>query len=170
MAFNQRSGAQATPREGNWEINRLISVIFLHPVFCPELPIDWIQLEAKVQGTHWWNSCRLASQGASQVALVVKNLPANAGFIPWAGKIPWRRAWQSTPVFLTGESHGQKNLVGYSPCGRKESNTTETASHTQPPRIQSKIQEEGEWSERNIKISSIPRYEDPSISHKKGYL
>ena len=75
-----------------------------------------------------------------------------------------------TPVFLTGESHGQKNLVGYSPCGHKESNTTEMASHTQPPRIQNKIQEEGEWSERNIKISSIPRYEDPSISHKKGYL
>ena len=49
-----------------------------------------------------------------------------------------------TPVFLTGKSHGQKNLVGYSPCGHKESNTTETASHTQPPRIQNKIQEEGE--------------------------
>ena len=40
VAFNQRSGAQATPTEGNWEINTLISVIFLHPVFCPELPID----------------------------------------------------------------------------------------------------------------------------------
>ena len=41
--------------------------------------------------------------------LVVKNLPANAGnmrlwFNPWAGKIPWRKAWQPTPVFLPGES------------------------------------------------------------------
>ena len=39
--------------------------------------------------------------GASQVALMVKNLPANAGdrhrFDPWVGKIPWRRAWQPTP-------------------------------------------------------------------------
>jgi len=36
-------------------------------------------------------------------------------FDPWVGKIPWRRAWQPTPVFLPGESHGQRSLVGYSP-------------------------------------------------------
>ena len=57
---------------------------------------------------------------ASEVALAVKNLPANAGdmrcrFNPWVGRIPWRRAWQSTPVFLPGESHGQRILAGYSP-------------------------------------------------------
>ena len=51
---------------------------------------------------------------------VVKNLPASAGDTgdtthPWVGKIPWRRAWQPTPVFLPGESHGQRWLVGYSP-------------------------------------------------------
>ena len=39
------------------------------------------------------------------------------GFIPWVGKIPWRRKWQSTPVFLPGESHGQRSLAGYSPWG-----------------------------------------------------
>ena len=44
---------------------------------------------------------------------------------PWVGKIPWRRKWQSTPVFLPGESHGWRSLVGYSPQGRKESDTTE---------------------------------------------
>ena len=38
---------------------------------------------------------------------------------------PWRRKWQPTPVFLPGESHGRKSLVGYSPRGRKESHTTE---------------------------------------------
>ena len=38
---------------------------------------------------------------------------------------PWRRAWQPTPVFLPGESHGRRRLVGYSPWGRKESDTTE---------------------------------------------
>ena len=37
------------------------------------------------------------------------------GFNPWVGKMPWRRAWQPTPVFLPGESHGQRRLVGYSP-------------------------------------------------------
>ena len=41
------------------------------------------------------------------------------------GKIPWRRKWQPTPVFLPGESHGQRSLVGYSPRGHKESNVTE---------------------------------------------
>ena len=62
---------------------------------------------------------------------MVENLPANAGdtgdvgFDPWVGKVPWRRAWQPTPAFLPGESHGQKSLVGYSPWDHKESDTTE---------------------------------------------
>jgi len=47
------------------------------------------------------------------------------GFSPWVGKIPWKRAWQPTPLFLPGESHGQISLVGYSPWGCKESDTTE---------------------------------------------
>jgi len=54
---------------------------------------------------------------ASQVALVGKE--PNAGnkrheFDPWVRKIPWMRAQQPTPVFLPGESHGQRSLVGYS--------------------------------------------------------
>ena len=54
------------------------------------------------------------------MALVVKNLPTNAGdirdedLIPGPGKIPWRWVWQPTPVFLPGESHGQRNLAGCS--------------------------------------------------------
>ena len=47
------------------------------------------------------------------------------GFDPWVGKISWRRAWQPTPVFLPGESQRQRSLVGYSPWGCKESDTTE---------------------------------------------
>ena len=39
-------------------------------------------------------------------------------------KIPWRRKWQPTPVLLPGESHGGRSLVGYSPWGHKESDTT----------------------------------------------
>ena len=46
-------------------------------------------------------------------------------FDPWVRKIPWRRKWQSTPVFLPREFHGQRNLVGYSPCGRKEWDRTQ---------------------------------------------
>ena len=47
------------------------------------------------------------------------------GLDPWIGKIPWRRKWQSTPVRLHGEFHGQRSLTGYSPRGCKESDTTE---------------------------------------------
>ena len=46
-------------------------------------------------------------------------------FNPWVGNIPWRRAWQPTPVFLPGKSHGQGSLAGYSPWGHRESDTTE---------------------------------------------
>ena len=46
-------------------------------------------------------------------------------FNPWVRKIPWRRPWQPTPVFLPGESHGQRSMVGHSPWGRKEWDVTE---------------------------------------------
>ena len=65
------------------------------------------------------------------MALVVKNPIANAGdvrdvgLIPAVGRIPWRRTWQPTPVFLPGESHGQRSLTGYSPWGHKELDMTE---------------------------------------------
>ena len=45
-------------------------------------------------------------------------------FDPWVGKVPWRRAWQLTPVVLPRGSHGQRSLAGYSPQGLKESDTT----------------------------------------------
>ena len=50
------------------------------------------------------------------------------GFDHWVGKITWRRKWQPTPIFLPGESHGQRSLVGDSPWGRKKSDTTEQLS------------------------------------------
>ena len=49
-------------------------------------------------------------------------------FSPWVGKIPWRREWLPTPVFLPGEFHGQRSLVGYSPWGCKELDTSEQLS------------------------------------------
>ena len=52
------------------------------------------------------------------------------GFDPWVWKIPWRRKWQPTPGFLPRESQGQRSLVGYSPSGSKESDTTEVIQHT----------------------------------------
>ena len=50
------------------------------------------------------------------------------GFDPWVGKIPWRRKWQLTPVFLPGKSHGERSLVGCSSWGCKKSDKTERLS------------------------------------------
>ena len=75
---------------------------------------------------------------ASQVAQWVKNLLASAGDansnfyicnLSWVRKIPWRRAKQATPVFLPGESHGQRSLADYSPQGLKELDTIEATEH-----------------------------------------
>ena len=78
---------------------------------------------------------------ASQVVLVVKNPPANAGdirnvsSIPGSGRSPGGRAWQLTPVLLPGESHGQRSLMGYSPWGHKELNTAKATeqAHSHRP-------------------------------------
>ena len=64
---------------------------------------------------------------------VVKNPHASCrrcSFNPWVRKIPWRRSWQPTPVFLLGESYGQRSLTGYGPQGLKESDVTEATWHT----------------------------------------
>ena len=63
----------------------------------------------------------------SSVAQMVKSLPVmwKAWVQSLCQKIPWRSKWQPTPVFLPGKSHGWRSLTGYSPWGRKESDTTE---------------------------------------------
>ena len=78
---------------------------------------------------HDWSDWTHMYAPHNQASLVVQRkrtcLPsAMCGFDPWAGKIPWRRRWQSTSVFLPGESQGQRSLVGYSPWDGKESDTT----------------------------------------------
>ena len=73
---------------------------------------------------------------ASQLALVVNDPPASVGVVKihgfnhWIWKVPWRRAWQPTPVFLPGESHGQRSLEGYTPQGWKELGMPEATEHT----------------------------------------
>ena len=73
------------------------------------------------------------------------------GFNPWVGKISWRRKWQPTPVFLPGESHGWRSLIGYSPWGRKASDMTEQLhflSFTLSPMMGNKEDEEQTWRHR----------------------
>ena len=55
-------------------------------------------------GLPWWLS---GKEPASQCR--------RHGFYPWVKKMPWRRKWQPTPIFLPGKYHGQRSLVGYSP-------------------------------------------------------
>ena len=70
----------------------------------------------------------LEDNAGFQGGSVVKNLPATQKMQEMrVGKMPWRRAWQPTSVFLLGESRGQRSLAGYSPGGHKESDTTELA-------------------------------------------
>ena len=68
----------------------------------------------------------LPTCGSSQVSLGFpggsdgKESACNAGepyLVPGSGRFPWRRGWQPTPIFLPGESHGQRSLMGYSPWG-----------------------------------------------------
>ena len=65
-------------------------------------------------GLPWWLSSK---ESACQYK--------RPGFDSWVLKIPWRRKWQPTPVFLPGEFHGQRSLAGYSLRGCKEPDTTE---------------------------------------------
>ena len=73
--------------------------------------------------------------GASSVALAIKNPSASETnimrlrFDPWVEQTPWRREWQPTPVFLPGEFHAQRSLVGYSSWGHKELDTTQQLTH-----------------------------------------
>ena len=75
------------------------------------------------------------------VALVGRDPPANAGDIrdtgsnPGSERLPWRKAWQPTPVFLPEESHRPRSLAGYIPRGRKESDTTEVIYQVPPPTL-----------------------------------
>ena len=94
------------------------------PALAPTLYIFlWIQLpkySASPQGDRGFPS-----------GSVGKNLPVTqeTQFDPWIRKIPWRRKWPPTPVFSPRESHGQRSLVGYSPWGHTESDTTEVTDH-----------------------------------------
>ena len=63
------------------------------------------------------------------MAVVPRRRQKRQRFDPWVGKIPWRRGWLLTPVFLPKESRGQRSLAGYSLWGHKESDKTERLNH-----------------------------------------
>ena len=103
---------------------------------------------------------------ASQVALVVKNLPASAGVWSQVGKIPWGREWLSIQILLPGKFLRQKSLVGYSPWGCTELDTTEyqcpPTNHTpeKPPKISSDLREAQSSS---LPAKNLPRNKPSSL-------
>ena len=81
---------------------------------------------------HWLSSRVCSQQPGFPGGSVVKSLSAmRHGFHPSVRKIPWRRKWQPSPVFLLGKFHRQRNLVGYSPGSRKGLDATERLSTAQ---------------------------------------
>ena len=62
------------------------------------------------------------------------------GLDPWVRKVRWSRKWQPTPLFLPGKFHGQRRVASYSPCGRKESYTTERFKQQLPVVVQPFLQ------------------------------
>ena len=98
---------------------------------CPNLsdPMDCSLPGSSIHGIF---QARVLEWGAiafrvSFIAQLVKNLPAmqETQVQSLGQEIPWKRRWQPTPVFLSGEPHGQRSLVGCSPWGHKESDTIE---------------------------------------------
>jgi len=91
----------------------------------------------------------------------VKNPPANAGdtgrgrFDPWVRKIPWRRKWQPTPVFLPGKSQGQRGLVGYYTVHGASKSQIQLSSHAQG---------------RNFKIPLQRKYSDVTWKNLEAHL
>ena len=87
----------------------------------------------------------------------------------WVGKIPWKRAWQPTPVFLPGESHGQSSLVGYSLWGRKALRMTEQLNTAQLV-CQELCRRVDTQTQQDRPASWILELGEGEVSNKYGYL
>ena len=84
---------------------------------CLENPKDGGAWWAAVYGVaqSWTRLKRLSSSSSHKEPTCQCRKHKRCRFDPWVGKIPWRREWQPTPLFLPGKSHGQGSLAGYSP-------------------------------------------------------
>ena len=89
----------------------------LNPCWVLFLPLFWLHVNTGIMGFPGGIS---GEESACQHRRYKRCV-----FNPWVRKIPWRRKWQHTPVFVPGKSHGQRSLAGYSPWGRREPDVTE---------------------------------------------
>ena len=94
-------------------------------------PPRWTIPAPQETNSHWFSFPVGKGDRASLVAQLMYMQHRRPSFDPWVRKFLWRRKWLPTSVFLPGEFYGQRSLVGYSPWGHKESDTTEqlTLSH-----------------------------------------
>ena len=106
-------------------------LIFKHTSLTPSPPRKPSQAPHSVKDTALPGGPSSPSNGSTfLVVALCQRRHKRHRFEPWVRKIPWRRKWQPTPVFLPGESHGQRSLAGYRPWGHKESGQDSTAHIT----------------------------------------
>ena len=124
----------STPLEFFWLVPQIVLCEFLRSLKCSDVP--W--LLGKGPSLFTWLDCWEPHKAICPGGFIDsmrglpgdasgKEPPANAGDVGDSGliagvrRVPWRRAWQTTLVFLPGQFHGQRSLASYSPWGRKES-------------------------------------------------
>ena len=90
---------------------------------------EWLHWTEIISGPCRWHSGKENAGSVFSLQSVNAGKIGN-GFAPWIGKISCGWKWQPTSVFLPGKSHGQRSLVGYSPWGHKESDTTEQLNNS----------------------------------------
>ena len=104
--------------------------LFMELIYHPEISLLGICMSKIIESS---NSNRWGFPGGTSGKECRRH--KRCRFNPWVGKIPWSREWRPTPVFLPGESHGQRSLAGYGPRGGKESDSSKRLStHAQTRR------------------------------------
>ena len=137
MALKSHQHCMGDPLSSK-QLNRS-SKASLPPLYLAREQLIWKQTcaEAAWEGNRGFPTSTWASQVVSGKESTCQcSRRRGHGFDPWVEKIPWRRKQDATPVFLPGTFHGQRSLVGYSPWGHKESDTTEHAREVHRKRVQ----------------------------------
>ena len=122
MGTSQNADAEGATVESG-PVRSVFSVCFCHP---SAKRVNYILFQSILQKFTSYTR-NLGDSGGKEPICQCRRLK-RCEFSGW-GRIPWKRAWQPTPVFLPGGSHGQRILVGYSPGRHKESDTTEWLTH-----------------------------------------
>ena len=126
----QRESSNSPRGPGKMDLNPSSFPFFIYYLYSIYFQIEF-ETDEKWDGGQYLGSSLMGfpgGTGGEETACQCRR-HKRRGFDPWVGKIPWRGPWQPTPVFLLGESHRQRSLVGYSPQGHRERDTTEVIRH-----------------------------------------